>query len=86
MAATKWFVYMVRCKDQTLYTGITSDLKRRMEEHNSNNNGAKYTRSRQPVQLVYAESANSRSMALKREYQLKRMSRDQKQALIGATQ
>jgi putative endonuclease len=78
-----WFVYIARCRDGTLYTGITRDLKRRMAEHNSDNGGAKYTRFRQPVRLVYSESVESRSMASKREYQLKRMSRAEKQALIG---
>ncbi|RTZ95620.1 MAG: GIY-YIG nuclease family protein [Deltaproteobacteria bacterium] len=85
MATITWFVYLVRCHDQTLYTGITRDLKRRVAEHNSEKGGAKYTRSRQPVQLVYAESVKSRSEASKREYQLKKMSRARKQALIGTT-
>lgn len=85
MPETQWYVYVVRCKDGTLYTGITKDLRRRVAEHNSDNGGAKYTRSRKPVQLVYAESVESRSIASKREYQLKQMSVTQKQALIKTT-
>jgi putative endonuclease len=83
MPVNEWFVYIVCCKDQTLYTGITRDLKRRISEHNSDKGGAKYTRARQPIQLVYAESVQSRSEASKREFQLKKLSRTEKQALIG---
>lgn len=64
---------MVRCIDGTLYTGVTNDLDRRIKEHNSGIEGAKYTRSRRPVKLVYSESAKNRSEAAKREYQIKRM-------------
>ena len=77
-----WTVYIVRCADGTLYTGITRDAVRRVEEHNSHDGlGARYTRSRQPVALVYQEAATSRSEALKREYQIKQMSREAKQRL-----
>ena len=68
-----WFVYIVRCKDNTLYTGIAKDPEKRTAEHNSACRGAKYTRARRPVELVYYEQVESRSMAAKREYQLKRM-------------
>ncbi len=68
-----WFVYMVRCNDNTLYTGITKDLEKRVTEHNSARGGAKYTRARRPVKLVYCEQAESRSAAAKREYELKKM-------------
>ena len=79
-----WFVYLVRCHDGTLYCGIAKDLNRRLEEHNSADKGAKYTRGRQPVQLVYTEEAASRAQATQREGQVKRMARTQKMALIKA--
>ena len=79
-----WTVYIVRCADDTLYTGIARDAVRRVEEHNSHDGlGARYTRARQPVVLVYQEAATSRSEALKREYQIKQMSREAKQRLSG---
>jgi putative endonuclease len=77
-----WFVYLVRCQDDTLYCGIATDLARRLTEHNSADKGAKYTRGRQPVQLVYAEEVASRAQATQREGRIKRMSRAQKMALI----
>ncbi len=79
-----YFVYIVRCEDDTLYTGITTDLQRRLQEHNGPDKGAKYTRVRQPVTLVYHESHPDRSAASKREYAIKkRMSRAEKLSLIG---
>ncbi len=81
--ASKWFVYLVRCSDQSLYTGITTDPQKRIAAHNSNTGGAKYTRARQPVRLVYLEEAASRSAACKREYAIKQMSVDQKNSLIA---
>ena len=77
----KWFVYILRCRDHTLYTGMTDDVQRRVEVHNSGK-GAKYTRGRTPVQVVFIEACESYSAALKREYALKQLSRQQKQALI----
>ncbi|MFH0724830.1 MAG: GIY-YIG nuclease family protein [Pseudomonadota bacterium] len=68
-----WYVYIVRCNDGTLYTGITTDLEGRMVSHNSGKGGAKYTKARRPVVLVYAEGAESRSEASKREYRIKQM-------------
>jgi putative endonuclease len=74
---------MVQCSDDTLYTGITLDLERRMLEHNSSNKGAKYTRARRPVCLVYSEKHDSRSEASKREYYIKKkLSRKEKLKLI----
>lgn len=73
----KWFVYIVRCRDDSLYTGITTDLTRRMQQHNEGT-GAKYTRSRRPVTLVYWEEVPSHSEALKREYAIKHLSREEK--------
>lgn len=78
-----WSVYIVECSDQTLYTGVTSGLERRINEHN-NGTGAKYTRQRRPVKLVYSESVSDRGTALKRELAIKRMKRDSKRKLIIA--
>jgi putative endonuclease len=77
-----WHVYMVRCSDGTLYTGITNDLKKRIEAHNSGKEGARYTRSRRPVKLVYSEQVESKSAAAKLEYQLKKLPRLKKIRLI----
>ncbi len=77
-----WFVYVVRCQDGTFYCGIATDLARRLEEHNSADKGAKYTRGRRPVQLIYAEEVASRAQATQREGRIKRMSRTEKMALI----
>lgn len=79
---SEWFVYILECSDHTLYTGITTDLERRIREHNSACGGARYTRSRRPVTLVYAERCKCRSSACRREYRIKRLSRAQKQLLI----
>ncbi|MBT3048567.1 MAG: GIY-YIG nuclease family protein [Candidatus Thiodiazotropha sp.] len=76
-----WTVYMVRCADRTIYTGIAKDLGRRVAEHNSGS-GAKYTRGRAPVELVFAEDLNSHGEALRREYEIKQMSRARKLRLI----
>lgn len=75
------FVYMVRCTDDTLYTGYTTDLERRIEEHNDGA-GAKYTRGRTPVELVHAEAFDSRSGALRREHEIKQLSRTAKERLL----
>jgi len=78
-----WYVYIVRCKDQTLYTGITNDLERRIKEHNlGGKKGAKYTSPRRPVTLVYQEEFNSRSTACKREYYIKQLRIGKKKELI----
>jgi putative endonuclease len=83
------FVYIIRCNDATLYTGYTTDIKKRISEHNGKGDtstersaGAKYTRSRRPVRLVYFEEHDSRSAAQSREYEIKQLSRPQKVALI----
>ena len=83
LGKNKWHVYIVRCRDGTLYTGIARALSRRIEEHNSGDSGARYTRSRRPVRLVYAEECPSRSAALKREHAIKRMTRSAKKRLIA---
>jgi len=77
-----WHIYMVRCSDGTLYTGITNDLEKRIEAHNSGKEGARYTRSRRPVKLVYSEQVESKSAAAKLEYQLKKLPRLKKIRLI----
>ena len=75
---------MVMCADNTLYTGIATDLERRIEEHNSSEKGAKYTRVRRPVTLVYQEEYPDRSTASKREYAIKKnMTRKEKLQLIS---
>ena len=77
-----WTVYILRCGDGTLYTGCTNDLPRRLEAHQSGR-GAKYTRSRLPVELVYREGVADKSAALRREAAIKRLERRKKLALIG---
>lgn len=77
----KWYVYILRCADDTLYTGITDDLQRRLEQHNMGK-GAKYTRGRGPVTLVYQQELPAKGEALKREYQIKQLTRQQKLELI----
>ena len=74
---------MVRCRDGSLYTGIAKDVPRRVAEHNSAGRGAKYTRGRRPVSLVYVEDAGSRAAAASREYQIKRLSVARKEALVA---
>lgn len=79
-----WTLYIVECADKTLYTGITNDLERRIEEHNTSDKGAKYTRARRPVALVYSCQYNDRSEASKAEYSIKKLSKTQKEELIAA--
>jgi len=81
----KWYVYIVECADGSFYTGITIDLDRRLNEHNySFKLGAKYTRSRRPVRLVYKEEKLDRSDASKREAQIKRYTRNKKLELVNS--
>ena len=77
-----WFVYLLRCGDGTLYTGYTDDVDRRLTVHQSGK-GAKYTRSRLPVTLVYREELPDKSAALRREAAIKKLSRSEKLRLIG---
>ncbi|NOR25740.1 MAG: GIY-YIG nuclease family protein [Desulforhopalus sp.] len=81
-----WHVYIVCCKDNSYYTGITTDLPRRIDEHNSHKKGARYTRSRRPVELVYFEKAASRSIATRREGQIKKLTLASKKRLIKTYQ
>lgn len=78
---TTWYLYILRCKDSTLYTGITTDVEKRFEAHQSGK-GAKYTRGRGPMELVYRETCGTHSDALKRECAVKALTRLQKQDLI----
>ncbi len=72
-----WYVYILKCADATLYTGITTDIKRRLSEHNSGK-GAKYTKGRAPMTLIYKEECENRSFASKREIEIKSLSKIQK--------
>jgi len=76
-----WYVYMLRCRDGSLYTGFTDDVSRRVSVHNSGK-GAKYTKSRLPVRLVYEEQLPDKSSALRREIAIKQLSKAKKEALI----
>ena len=80
----EWFVYILRCADDTLYTGVTKDLTRRCDQHNAGT-ASRYTRSRLPVELVYEELQPSRSLALKRELAIKALTRQKKELLIRAS-
>ena len=80
-SARTWFVYVLRCADGSLYTGVTTNLTRRTRQHNAGT-ASRYTRSRRPVTLVYRERKRSHSAALKREAAVKRLTRRQKLALI----
>jgi putative endonuclease len=77
-----WHVYMVECRDGTLYTGITTNVGRRIEEHNGSGGGAKYTQARRPVKLVYSKKLANRSEASKEEYRIKQLSREDKIGLL----
>jgi len=80
-----WFVYLLRCRDHTLYCGITTDLGRRLDQHNRGRAGAKYTRARRPVSLVYAQEFPDRASAARFEYRLKQLDRAEKLALFSET-
>jgi len=81
----RWFVYILRCADRSLYTGITKDLDRRLEQHNAGT-ASRYTRSRLPVALEYQEEQPNQSLALKRELAIKALSRKAKEALIQSVE
>ena len=81
MTEKRWFVYILQCADGTFYTGMTDDIIRREAVHNSGK-GAKYTRGRTPVQVVYSEECESYSAALKREYAIKKLHRQEKIELL----
>ncbi len=77
-----YYVYIVECSDRTLYTGLTNNIEKRIKEHNNGKNGAKYTRGRRPVKLIYEERCVNLSDALKREVTIKKFSRKQKLSLV----
>ena len=77
-----WHIYILRCADNTLYTGITTDLKRRLEEHNTSSLGAKYTRGRRPVALLYSKRYKDKAGAAKEECRLKKLSQKEKLLII----
>ena len=77
-----WYLYILRCGDGTLYTGITNDVEKRLEAHRAGK-GAKYTRGRSPLELAYRECCGGHSDALKREAAVKKLTRQQKEKLIG---
>jgi putative endonuclease len=79
--ASAWLLYILKCRDGTLYTGITTDLPRRVRQHNDGR-ASRYTRSRLPAKLIFSEPCRNRSQALKREYAMKRLSRKEKKAYI----
>jgi putative endonuclease len=78
-----YHVYIVECNDKSLYTGISRDIEKRLFEHNNSEKGAKYTRSKRPVKLVYSAVFTSRSEAAKEEYRIKKLSKDEKIKLIS---
>lgn len=83
MSDQTWFLYVVECADASLYTGITTDLNRRIDEHNRLSRGAKYTRSRRPVRLIYSKRFSDRSAASSAEAKFKRLARRKKLEVIS---
>jgi putative endonuclease len=79
-----WYTYIVLCRDNSLYTGVTTDPERRLAEHNSAGGGCRYTRIRKPVRLVYVEEHSDRSAACRREFEIKGMAAAGKRLLIAA--
>jgi len=73
-----WYVYLLKCSDDTIYVGITTNIERRLNEHNTSNKGAKYTRARRPVELLKSFEFESRSLASKEEYRIKHLTKKQK--------
>ncbi len=78
------YCYVLRCRDGSLYTGYTTDVERRVWEHNNSDKGAKYTKSRRPCALVHSEAFDSKSEAMKREAEIKKLSKAQKEKLIAS--
>ena len=80
----QWYLYVVSCSDNSLYTGVTTDITRRVKEHNGDTKGAKYTRSRRPVNLVFWEEHESRSAAQSAEYSFKKLTKKKKNDVISS--
>ena len=82
--ASTWYVYILRCADNSLYTGVTTDMEKRLRQHNGQEkNGAKYTRARRPVTLALKETCPDRASAQRREAEIKRLSKADKEHLVG---
>ena len=81
--AKNWLVYIIRASDDSFYTGVTTDLERRFAEHADGKRGARFFNGRKPLEVIYTETGHSRSSACQREAEIKRMSRAQKNQLIG---
>ncbi|PJC36836.1 hypothetical protein CO046_03750 [Candidatus Peregrinibacteria bacterium CG_4_9_14_0_2_um_filter_53_11] len=79
----RFWVYMLRCADGTYYTGYTTNLEKRLHRHNNLKSGARYTKARRPVELAYSEEQAGKSEAMKREYELKQLSREEKSHLAA---
>ena len=77
-----WYVYIIRCNDMSLYTGVTTDVERRFKEHKEGRKGSRYVKARIPLKVVYVETHDSRSEAQQREHVLKRFTKIEKEALI----
>lgn len=81
-----WYVYLLECADKSLYCGITTSLTRRLDEHNTSDKGAKYTRTRRPVRMVWSKEVKDRSEASKEEARIKKLTRKEKLQLVSAHQ
>jgi len=81
MAEEKWYIYIIKCRDGKLYTGITNNLKKRIAAHNTGE-GCRFTRCRYPVKLIYTEACKNRSEASRREIEIKKLSRKEKLVLV----
>lgn len=80
-----WYVYILRCSDRSLYCGITNNLNKRVADHNEGKTGAKYTRAKLPVTLVFREKCTDKSSAMRREWEIKKLSKSSKETLIKGT-
>ena len=86
MPSSVWYLYVLQCSDGTYYTGVTTDVKRRLNEHNNSSRGSKYTKTRRPVKLIYFSEFENRSSAQKAEYRFKKLKREQKERAIDEGQ
>ena len=80
-----YFIYILKCADETLYIGSTNDIEKRLSAHNTSKTGARYTKARRPVVLVYSERCTGKNQALKREYELKQLTREKKLKLVATS-
>lgn len=77
-----YYIYILKCADKTMYTGYTNDLDKRLIAHNTEKTGAKYTKARRPVSMIYSEKFRTKSKAMKREWEIKKLTREEKIELI----